>query len=68
MAETWDDIDLVVCVKIDGKPLLLPDNLVGTCHRCGAPIQFRPYVPAVIPKMCIECATATLEEKEREDP
>lgn len=34
----------IVCMYIT-EPLLLPDNLTGTCVECGKGVQYRPDAP-----------------------
>jgi hypothetical protein len=58
-----DPVDFVVCVPCgDGYPLLLLDNEIADCTRCGTRVQFRPDVPPG-PKVCIECAMAKAQEQ-----
>jgi predicted amidophosphoribosyltransferase len=47
--------DAVVCRRLT-SPLLLPDNLIDLCSKCGEAIQHRPHVPKTPPKICDECA------------
>lgn len=54
--------DAVVC-RLLTSPLLLPDNLIDICSKCGAAIQHRPHVPKRPPKMCDQCA-APIHEAE----
>ena len=46
--------DVVVCMRLT-QPLLMPDNEIGLCSECGEAIQYRPYVPKLPRKMCLEC-------------
>lgn len=51
--------DAVIC-RLKTEPLLLPDNLVGSCSKCFRLIQFRPHVPKRPAKMCDECAAKAI--------
>jgi hypothetical protein len=58
-----DPIDVIVCVLCDDEhPLILLDNEIADCCRCGRRVQFRPECPAG-PKTCIECAVAMAKAK-----
>jgi hypothetical protein len=46
--------DAVVCMRLT-QPLLLPDNLIDLCSKCGEAIQHRPHVPKRPPKICNQC-------------
>lgn len=52
-----------VCMRVGGKPLLMADNLVGTCTECGEQIQFRPHGPTKPKKVCMECAMPIIEDQ-----
>jgi hypothetical protein len=56
--------DVVVCLPLP-DPGYFPDNITGTCARCGIGIFYRPHVPILPPKVCINCA-AKMAEEERE--
>ena len=58
--EIPDDVEAFVCVRVT-VPLILPDNLLGRCDACGAPVQFRPVAVDVAPKICVECVPAWAE-------
>ena len=45
----------MVCRRLT-SPLLLPDNLIDLCSKCGEAIQHRPHVPKRPPKICDDCA------------
>jgi predicted amidophosphoribosyltransferase len=47
--------DIVVCRRLT-SPLLMPDNLIDLCSKCGEAIQFRPHAPTTPPKVCDQCA------------
>jgi hypothetical protein len=47
--------DALICARLT-SPLLLPDNLIDLCSKCGEAIQHRPHVPKRPPKICLECA------------
>ena len=49
-----EDVDAVIC-RLITDPLLMPDNLTGTCSKCFRMIQFRPHAPSRPPKICDEC-------------
>ena len=38
-------------------PLLLSDNVRGTCSGCGIALQFRPDAPKRPMRLCLGCAT-----------
>lgn len=59
-----EDCDACICVTAD-TPTPFSDNLLGACHECGVRVQFRPYVPVSLPKLCIPCAHRVLV---KEDP
>lgn len=42
------------------EPLMLPDNVVGTCAECGQAIQHRPHAPKKMRKVCMQCAAPDL--------
>lgn len=46
--------DAVVCMRLT-TPLLMPDNQLDICSKCGEAIQHRPHVPKRPPKVCMEC-------------
>jgi hypothetical protein len=48
--------DMVVCRRLT-SPLLMPDNLIDLCAKCGEAIQHRPHVPKRPPKVCLECVS-----------
>jgi hypothetical protein len=51
--------DFVIC-RLVTDPLLMPDNLVGTC-KCFRMIQFRPHVPKLPKKICDVCAEVIIK-------
>ena len=56
-------IDVIVCVPCDDDhPLLLLDNEVADCSKCGRRVQHRPNCPAG-PKTCLHCAAVMLPQK-----
>ena len=58
--------DSVVCRRLT-SPLLLPDNVIGLCSKCGEAIQHRPHVPKKPPKICDECAAPIMEAEAAKD-
>lgn len=56
------DAEFIICTALS-VPLILPDNAVGRCAACNGPIQFRPVVPAALPKVCMACAPAWVEAR-----
>ena len=60
-----EDCDCVVCAPYDGVTLGMPDNLTGTCSKCGCAVQFRPTSPKTPPKMCWSCMV--IETAKHED-
>lgn len=51
-----EDASMVVC-RLVSEPLLMKDNLLGTCTKCFRMVQFRPHAPKTPPKMCDKCAS-----------
>jgi len=46
----------VVCMLApEGRPLLMADNVFGTCSDCGRRVQHRPHIPRRPKLLCIEC-------------
>ena len=63
--DNMEEAEILACMRLT-RPLLLPDNEIGLCEQCGEAIQFRPHVPKLPKKMCIECvmpATAKAHAK-----
>jgi hypothetical protein len=52
----------VVCGRLT-TPLLMPDNLIDLCLKCGEAIQHRPHTPRAPPKICVECALAVVRRE-----
>jgi len=52
--------DSVICRRLT-HPLLLPDNLIDLCSKCGEAIQHRPDGPKTPPKICDQCAGPIME-------
>jgi hypothetical protein len=52
--------DGLVCMRLT-SPLLMPDNLIDLCSRCGEAIQLRPDAPKRPPKICAVCAGPIVE-------
>lgn len=48
------EMDFCVCITADTKTPF-DDNLFGECHDCGVKVQFRPYVPTNLGKLCLSC-------------
>lgn len=55
-----DDAQVLVCIAVS-VPLVLPDNLLGTCDACRCGIQFRPAAAATPIKVCTHCAADWME-------
>lgn len=55
--EVTDEIpeDAVVCCVKAEDETPFEDNLIGECFKCGCKVQFRPYVPVAIRKVCLDC-------------
>jgi hypothetical protein len=61
IAQPGERFDFVICVRCDdAHPLLLLDNLIGDCGRCGSRVQFRPDAPD-FPKLCLDCFAREVE-------
>ena len=47
---------IIVCARArDNEPLLLPDNKMDFCSRCGHKVQFRPNLPPGPEFVCFDC-------------
>ncbi len=55
--------DVLVCMPVT-MPLVMPDNKVGDCAACGRRIQYRPYAPKKVTRMCVDCVKEIVAEKE----
>ncbi|WFU42626.1 hypothetical protein QA640_09280 [Bradyrhizobium sp. CB82] len=54
--------DFVVCVLyLAEEGLLLPDNVLDRCWKCGRRVQLRPTVPTGPRRICIEDAILEVE-------
>jgi hypothetical protein len=63
VARPGEAIDFVICVPCgDGHPLILLDNEIADCCKCGIRVQFRPECPPA-PKVCVGCAVAIAKEQ-----
>lgn len=58
------DCEYVVCSRIS-DPLLMPDNVIGTCCKCGNQIQHRPHIPTGPPTVCVPCILPEMEAEAR---
>jgi hypothetical protein len=47
-----DEAAMTVC----GNVSYFADDVRGECAGCGAPLVFRPHMPARPPKLCLDCA------------
>ncbi len=60
-----DDIigcNIVVCAPApDNQPLILPDNVMDWCARCGCKVQHRPDIPPGPERVCTPCAQPEIE-------
>lgn len=54
----------IVC-RLATTPLILPDNLTGTCAKCFRMVQFRPHNPKGVPMICDECVPREIKRRER---
>ncbi|MBR0753535.1 hypothetical protein JQ604_15205 [Bradyrhizobium jicamae] len=59
--ENGDAADVLVCRRMT-QPLLMPDNEIGLCSRCGEAIQFRPHVSPLPSKVCEVCIMPEIEQ------
>ena len=57
------EADVLVCVPVT-MPLAFPDNRVGDCAACGRRIQYRPFTPKKVTRMCVGCVQEIVAEKE----
>lgn len=47
---------------IVGEKAVVPDNKIGICSwGCGRAIQYRPYVPDHVTKVCLYCVAERVE-------
>lgn len=47
---------------IVGERVVLPDNKIGHCAwGCGRAIQYRPYIPDHVVKVCLYCVAERVE-------
>ena len=53
--------ELIICVRKKDDPGTFDDNVERRCLTCGMPVIVRPYMPAHIECVCLDCAT-TLPE------
>jgi hypothetical protein len=51
--------DTLVCAALT-IPLMIADNLIGTCDGCGVAVQYRPHAPPSR-KVCMACFAEALE-------
>lgn len=50
-----------VCMLMT-DPMIMPDNVSGTCNDCGRTVQMRPGTKALThPIVCEECVLARIE-------
>lgn len=56
-----DDIIRLMCARVNGKPLLIADNLTGPCSECWSLVQFRPHAPSPRILICMQCAAGLIE-------
>lgn len=52
---------ITVCMLMS-DPMVMPDNVSGTCNDCGRTVQMRPGTKALThPIVCMECVPARLK-------
>ena len=56
-----EDATISVCMNVS----FFADDCRGACAGCGAPIVFRPYMPARPAKVCLECASVIVRGSAR---
>lgn len=56
-----EDVDFVICT-FASDPTPFTDNVRGVCSRCGAAIQWRPYVPTKPKKVCLGCGAQAISD------
>ena len=49
-----EDAEFIVCCRLS-DPLILPDNVVSVCCKCGELIQHRPHIPKHVQTACMDC-------------
>lgn len=54
------DAEFIACMRLT-RPLLLPDNVLTLCCRCGEAIQHRPHIPKRLKTVCLPCIQPDLE-------
>lgn len=59
-----EDVDYVVCMRLEDMRLKDLRNRRGACADCSAEIVYRKNVPAKPPKICLSCALDRLGVEE----
>jgi hypothetical protein len=52
--------DFLVCRRLT-SPLLMPDNKLDLCSKCGEAVQYRPAAPNGPAKICEVCVAPVIE-------
>jgi formylmethanofuran dehydrogenase subunit E len=52
--EEAEKAEVIVVVRAT-VPLMMADNLTGTCSVCGEEVQFRPHAPKTPKRVCLDC-------------
>ncbi len=58
--EDAEGADVVVCAPLT-SPLMMADNVIDLCSKCGDAIQHRPNAPKKPPKVCYDCAQTEMQ-------
>ena len=54
-------VNAVICARLT-SPLLMADNVIALCSKCGEAIQHRPLAPKAPPKICLQCARSLTDD------
>lgn len=68
VVQDQDDIsgcDYIVCAPApDGLPLIMPDNVMNFCCKCGCKVQHRPGLPPGPKHICSLCVMEDIKAEE----
>jgi hypothetical protein len=49
-----EEAEFIVCSLLS-DPLILSDNIISVCCKCGELIQHRPHIPKGLRTVCMPC-------------
>jgi len=58
--------DCIICMPDEG-PAYFTDDVKTDCAVCGRRIKHRPYMPASVKKVCIDCFAIIAEKEKAEE-